>query len=169
MTVLLSLASKPIRTLAQAPAREWTTHDSISLVIVVGALITAVVILGVVLLALRARLFAKDAAAEGSGTLLEHLRGMRDRGEISREEYDAAKHKMVKRLKADAGVSKGSRADHKAPTRAKPERAPARPQSSAIVAPPGFDLTGEALPKKAPRSAESDMPPGFGDLGPSDT
>src|SRR5438045_4258179 len=80
---------------APQSAREWTTHESSSLVIVVGGLIGAVVVLGVILLAARARLLAKDAEEGTAGSLLEQLRGMRDRGEVSQAEYDAAKKKAV--------------------------------------------------------------------------
>jgi hypothetical protein len=150
---------------AQTTAREWTTHDSISLVVVVGGLIGAVVVLGVILLALRGRLLAKDAEAAGAGSLLEHLREMRDRGEISQVEYDAARKTAVRRISEESpgvapGADRGARRGAPAVDRARTKK-----PDDPLVARPGFDLTGEALPK--PDIPGSDLPPGFGDLGES--
>lgn len=116
----------------------------------IGVLILAVVVLGIVVVLLRRRLLAKDAAADHGG-LLDGLRGMRDRGEISVEEYDAARRRMVAKLSGQP-VAPGPSAPVRGRAQA-PSSSGASPGVSAVrggdarVARPGFDLTGAPLPK----------------------
>lgn len=63
----------------------------------VGVLIVAVVIAGVVLIIVRARVL-KKGGDEAQAGLLDDLREMRNRGEISPEEFDAAKASIAARL-----------------------------------------------------------------------
>jgi len=109
-----------------------------------GVMMAAVIAAGVVLLILRSRVLGKGRAASESG-LLDNLRAMRDRGEISPEEFDAAKSAMAGRI---AGAP------------AQPAPAPKKkiaPRTGDRVAPPGFDLTGRPLPRKPD---EKRPPPG---------
>jgi hypothetical protein len=100
--------------------------------LLLGGLIVTVVAMGLVVVWVRGRMLAKEGMQNQTG-LLESLRAMRDRGEISIEEYDAARLGMAAKM---AG---------------KPRPAPAtgsRPMSPGVkVARPGFDLTGAPLPQ----------------------
>lgn len=87
----------------------------------------------------RARVLGKDQP-DTQGGMLDELRAMRDRGELSPEEFDAAKHAMVSRL---TGKSPPAKPAAGAPTSKSTDR----------VAPPGFDLTGQPLPTP-PQSPE---------------
>lgn len=99
----------------------------------VGAFIVVVVIAGVALLAYRRRMLSDDHEADRARGLLDGLRLMRDRGDISQDEYDIARRTITTRL---AGRSRGE------------SMSPQRPSTSgARVAPPGVDLTGEPLPR----------------------
>jgi hypothetical protein len=91
---------------------------------------------GLVLLALRRRVLG--GAGEGlerQGRLLDELRGMRDRGEISAAEFDAAKGAMAARLTGK-----------EVPRPPMPPGA-TRAADGSLVAKPGVDLTGAPLPR----------------------
>jgi hypothetical protein len=103
-----------------------------TLLILLGGLIVAVVILGLVMIKVRGATLGKAGTAVEQEGLLAGLRRLRDRGEISPEEYDAARRSMVSRA---AGT--------------KPP-----PKPGGQVARPGFDLTGEPLPPQKPESGE---------------
>jgi hypothetical protein len=92
---------------------------------VVGVLIAAVVVLGY-----RRRLLGPHSQENHAG-LMDELREMRNRGELSEEEFAAAKRSMVARLSGNA------------PAQLKP-----RPSVGGDrIAPPGVDLTGQPLPR----------------------
>jgi len=104
--------------------------------LLLSGLIVTVVVMGLVVVFIRSRLLAKDGVQDPGG-LLEGLRALRDRGEISVEEYDAARLGMAAKL---AGKTR-------------PAPSPvAKPGPGAIpgvkVAKPGFDLTGAPLPRR---------------------
>lgn len=106
--------------------------------IMLGVLIVVVVAMGIAMLVIRRRLLEKEGAAGQEG-LMAGLREMRNRGEISPEEYDAARRTMAARA---AGV-----APAQAGVKRQPEPGAAGPGGGARVAKPGFDLTGAPLPK----------------------
>ncbi len=83
---------------------------------------------------LRKRLFADDAGGEPAG-LFADLRAMRDRGEITEEEYERTRAVVI------------ARATGKDPDEV---RAEAIRKQGGLVAKPGFDLTGRPLPGHAP-------------------
>ena len=57
-------------------------------VLTVGAMIVLVTIAGIVLYFIRGRLFARSGPRDvNPGGVLETMRAMRDRGEVSEEEY----------------------------------------------------------------------------------
>jgi predicted nucleic acid-binding Zn ribbon protein len=62
-------------------------------------LIALVIAGGVVVMLLRKRLLAKDDASADVG-LFDALKQMRDRGEMTQEEYEAARRKVVEKTKA---------------------------------------------------------------------
>jgi hypothetical protein len=105
----------------------------------IGIMIAGLAAVAVVLMMVRARLLAKDAGVAPGG-MLDGLRRMRERGEISQEEFDAAKATMVARL-----ASRGGSAGPKSIERSKPVIP--RGVSGTMVAPPGYDLAGQPLPK----------------------
>jgi hypothetical protein len=91
----------------------------------------------IALLAFRSKVLGKDGGADQAG-MLDKLRAMRDRGEMTPEEFDAAKSAMIAKL----APGRGGLAE---PVRAAPPK-----KSSAthgLVAKPGFDLTGRPLPR----------------------
>ena len=94
----------------------------------------------VVIVYLRRKLFADDESAQPTGMMSE-LRAMRDRGEISEDEYERTRAVMV--AKATGKDPETVRLD-------------AIRKSGGKVAQPGFDLTGQPLPK--PRDPSEDKP-----------
>lgn len=74
--------------------------DISSMLLWLGALIALVAVLGVAILAARRRLLAPARLSEGPASALSDLRSMRDRGEITPEEFDRARAKIVARMKA---------------------------------------------------------------------
>lgn len=103
-----------------------------------GLVIVLVVLGGIGLVVYRRRVLAQDDdARSGRGLLLDDLRTMRDRGQISPEEFETAKRSMVAHVNRTAPP---------APPSPVPS-APRRPSpSSGLQAPPGYDLTGSPLP-----------------------
>ncbi len=85
--------------MASAPRLTFRSVDTFEYLATIGAVIVLVLLAGVVIMAIRRRLLRTDQSATDAG-LFESLRAMRDRGEISREEYDRAKRSMVEKLAA---------------------------------------------------------------------
>jgi hypothetical protein len=129
-----------------SPPRQWTLQDSINLVILIALIIVGLLILGVVLITARRRLLSKDVQTVmgSAGSLLDELRRMRNRGQITAEEYDAARLAATSRVAGGKPGPPGT--ERQAPTGAKV--APRSPAAGEVVAPPGFDLTGAPLPKR---------------------
>jgi hypothetical protein len=100
------------------------------LLIWLGVLILVAAVGGALLMAYRRRIFGNESSSQTG--LLDDLRAMRDQGQITAEEYDAARKRMAARL---AGV-------------APPPSAAVPPVADPGVrsAKPGFDLTGAPLP-----------------------
>jgi hypothetical protein len=96
----------------------------------VGVFLVVVVGAGLGVLAYRKVMLSSQAAESHSG-ILESLRKMRDRGQMTQAEYDATR-------KSIAAKAAGGKA---APVVAKP------PTAGTVTARPGFDLTGAPLPK----------------------
>lgn len=113
---------------------ELAAHDLRPYLIWLGVMMAAVITAGVVLLILRASVLGRGRASSESG-LLDNLRAMRDRGEMSPEEFDAAKSAMASRL-AVGSLAQSTPAPKKK----------IAPHTGDRVAPPGFDLTGRPLP-----------------------
>jgi hypothetical protein len=96
-----------------------------------GLALIVLIAAGLVIFWLRRRVLGSDARQADAG-LFDQLRSMRDRGEMSVEEYDAAKAAMVARVSG------------------KPPAPGAKAGSSDRIAKPGFDLTGAPLPPSKP-------------------
>lgn len=121
---------------------------STDVLIWVGVLIVAVLALGVVILFVRKRVFAKEQ--HHADNWIGDLRQMHRRGELSTEEYEAARRALT---------AKFTGAPAPAPT-PRPSRTPAaRAEASELRAKPGFDLTGAPLPKPAPPASPSSPDP----------
>jgi hypothetical protein len=98
-----------------------------------GALLLAALLGGALLFYLRHRLLGPDLPDSGKG-LMEDLRAMRDRGEISEDEYEHARISMIAKATGRDAQQLRNEAIRKAGGR---------------VAEPGFDLTGRPLPGTA--------------------
>ncbi len=116
---------------------------SVDVLIWVGALIVAVLLLGIVILLLRKRLFGKDV--DEASDMLNELRRMHKSGEMSTQEYDAARKALTARFASRSTTS--TAAAESAKPRPAPSRAAPPAQPGEIRAKPGFDLTGAPLPK----------------------
>lgn len=103
-----------------------------------GVLIVVTVVGGFVALAMRRNLLGPSRAAGLESNMFKDLRDMRDRGEISPEEFERTHGVIVARL---SGKEVTPRA--------------AMPGPGEAIATPGFDLTGEALPKRTPNNEGS--------------
>lgn len=79
--------------LAQAPR----TPPS-QVFMVVGLLIGAAVVLGLVILLVRRKMLGGESASAQQSGLMDQLRRLRDSGELTPEEYDAARKSMVSRM-----------------------------------------------------------------------
>jgi len=69
----------------------------------IGVLIVVAVLGGLLVMRYRRSLFgAEESLSDGTEGLMRSLRAMRDRGEISQEEFDATKRRMVERIRKSA-------------------------------------------------------------------
>ena len=85
----------PIQTLAQpAPARGH--GDTGGVILWIGVLIAVIMVGFVALMWVRRRMFMGES--DQSGGLMDSLRKMRDTGQMSQQEYDAARKAMVARI-----------------------------------------------------------------------
>ena len=69
------------------------------LLVLCGVLIALCIAGGVVILLLRRRLFSNASDQAESASLMEQLRSMRDRGEMSPEEFEQTRQAMIRKLK----------------------------------------------------------------------
>jgi hypothetical protein len=136
-----------LATLALAPVRSGAANP-LRLVYVIGILILLVLALGLIALHLRKRLLADDAADASAGSLLEQMRGMLKRGEITQAEFDSMRRRMVERMSA---TSLSNDDASLRPPISRPR--PAAPGER--LAPPGFDLTGQPRPRPSSPPAAS--------------
>lgn len=80
-----------------AQATKSTQMDA---VVWVAALIVLAIVGGLFILWVRRRTLGDASDGGGSGSLMDDLRAMRDRGEITAEEFDATRKAMSRRLAA---------------------------------------------------------------------
>lgn len=69
---------------------------------VVGLLIGAAVVLGLVILLVRRKMLGAESSNAHQAGLMDQLRHLRDSGEITPEEFDAARKSMVARMTKDS-------------------------------------------------------------------
>jgi len=65
-----------------------------------GVLIVVAMIGGIVIVVFRRRMLSNDSGTSDA-TLMEQLRGMVERGEMTPEEFDRARRKIIERASAD--------------------------------------------------------------------
>ena len=105
--------------------------DATDIFTVVGLFIAVLVVGGAILIVWR-RSVLGDPRREPTTAMLDSLRRQLESDEISQDEYDAARRVIVGHA---AGDSPRALADRPAP-------------HDAVVAEPGFDLTGDRLPER---------------------
>lgn len=120
---------------APAPSRSM---DVGAIMVWAGVLVVVVIGGGLALFWIRRRLLASDAATGGDAVSLQTLRDMKARGELSDAEFEAAKAVVLEQL-GGVGI-RGGAGDPAAALRPKSPPADRRAR-------PGFDLTGEPLPR----------------------
>jgi hypothetical protein len=108
------------------PAAQGSARGAGEVVLWVGILIGAVLVLFLVIQFFRRRLLAPDRPEERDRALLDDLRAMRDSGQITQEEYDAARKSMVARMTARSAPERAG-VDEKATGRDRPS-APSKSQ-----------------------------------------
>lgn len=116
----------------------------------IGVLMALALLGGVIVAVLRRRILGEQ---EPPGLVLDDLRRLRDAGEITWEEFDRLKGRIVDVMRASGPVQGPER------PAAGQIRSGGGPDLNMEVleAPPGFDLTGEPLPK--PRGSEETQGP----------
>lgn len=136
---------------------------SVKVLIAVGLLIVVVLALGLIILHMRRTLLKAEGGDGGSGLLLDDLRAMKRRGEISEQEFERMKQKLAAQLSAALVKTDTGRSDKPSANRHASKSVPNPPlgnsrQGSAQSglsdgagpekrARPGYDLTGEKLPE----------------------
>jgi hypothetical protein len=88
-----------------------SSASSMSAVMWVGVLIVVAVVGGLAILYLRRRVLAEAGDADAQGGLMESLRAMRDSGEISQQEFDAARSSMLRRMKEQVAADERRKAE----------------------------------------------------------
>lgn len=120
-------------------------------------LIVAALVGGLVILAVRKKMLETPSTDIGSEGLFDALKRMRESGEITREEYDAARKRILeKAMEGTARPETRSAAQvsilevaarEEAEREARKREGSKRPAPHEdLIAPPGYDLTGEPLP-----------------------
>ena len=132
--------------------------DPTPVLIWVGVLVVAAMLGGTLVILLRKRMLDNQSARSVSGSLMEELRTMHADGRISDAEYEQTRKAMASRVshvldtKRAAGLFELPDPKRRPP---RPTPNPASPKTpdvtgpgpGAAQAPPGYDLTGEPLPK----------------------
>lgn len=132
-------ARAPVVVLAlPALAQQTPKGDPLAIVIPVAALIIVVVGTGLLIMHLRGRMLRRPTDSASTGSWLDELRAMHRRGEVSDEEFEAARASLLAKISG-------------APV----PRRPAGSDPTLRAARPGFDLTGAPLPKAARPSDDS--------------
>ena len=73
--------------------------DILPVVLWLGILIVITVVGGLIVLAIRKRILSKSSDAADEASLMDSLRAMRDRGEMTPEEFEATRRAMIERVR----------------------------------------------------------------------
>jgi len=123
-------------------AHAGTWAEAKPALVLIGVLIVCLVIVGMIWMYLRRKLMEKESGRNLSASMMERLREAHGRGEISDAEYEQTRKTLAARVSETMGA-KGTGASAQPCPRARPPT----PDPSSRQAPPGYDLTGEPLPK----------------------
>ena len=129
----------------------------------VGVLIACAMVGGMLVVVLRRKMLDRQSEADSHRSLMEHLRDAHARAEMTDAEYEQARKSIASRVSQVLDTKRaGGLFELPAPKRrpARPDSAGRSPDKSAqpsgttsrspeIRAPPGYDLTGQPLPKPA--------------------
>jgi hypothetical protein len=80
-----------------------------SILMWVAVLVAAIMVGGLGIMLLRRRVLSRDEGLAASEGLLDSLRRLRDNGEISVDEYNAARKAMASKLAGSAGLGRPGR------------------------------------------------------------
>ncbi|MFZ4723528.1 MAG: SHOCT domain-containing protein [Phycisphaerales bacterium] len=80
-----------------------------------GGLLVLAIVGGMVMLWTRRMAVGREKARPNDGFGMDGLRGMLDRGEITPEEYDRARRKLVQRVRESSPATRGDRPSGKDP------------------------------------------------------
>lgn len=111
-------------------AQQAAQKNIVQVVTLIGVLIVLVVLAGLAAILIRKRMLANDDSSGISGSIFDDLKSMRDRAQISQEEYDYLRKSIA------------AKAAGKPP----PPRPPGIAEPHELRAKPGYDLTGQPLP-----------------------
>lgn len=118
-------------------------------------LIVAAIVGGLVIMEVRKRMLAPPGNDIGSEGLFDALKRMRDTGELSQGEYDAARRRILEKAMEGKMVQGPPKTPAQVSILAAAARdEAARSKQDELLAPPGYDLTGEPLPDRR-RGGES--------------
>ena len=150
------MPNAPTLLIASAVLAQSKPYNPVPLLMWIGALILTLALLGTAIVYLRKRTLEAQNAANVSASLMEQLRDMHKRGEISDAEYEQTRRSMASRVSQmlDTKRSEGlfELPDPKRRIRPSAMRPADRidatdaPAQGTRQAPPGYDLTGEPLP-----------------------
>lgn len=128
----------------------------------VGGAIVVLMLGGVAIMLLRKKVLEKDTAGASAAGLMEQLREMHRRGEISDAEYEQTRRTMASRVSTMLDTKRSGGLFEQPEPKRRPPRPPSKgdpvapaspsPAQSELRAPPGYDLTGAPLPGSRPGS-----------------
>lgn len=101
-------------------------------VVALGVLLAFVIVAGLVVLVIRRRLLGSEGGSDDSGGVFGQLRGMRDRGEISDEEFERIRGVMIDRMRGGderPGSATGSITESSRPPSSSPPERPGETES----------------------------------------
>jgi len=133
---------------------------SLRIVYMVGAMIVLVLLLGLIVLHLRRTMLAGEKPEVAGGSVFEELRLMHRRGEITHEEFEVMRRRAAQKLGGvgpsikplSSGGGAGVEPIISANPSATPRAADKPSAERGLRAKPGFDLTGEPLPRREDRA-----------------
>lgn len=109
LPLALILAAAPAAAVLAGPTGQSGTAEGVSRILIpIGGLIVIAVIGGVGVLAVRRWMLANNSTALDHGGLLDDLKRMRDLGQLSQEEFDAARKSIAARLAGRAQPGRAS-------------------------------------------------------------
>lgn len=137
---------------AQPPVATNSSEIVVRVLVVLGILIVVLLVCGLLVRRFRRGLL-DDGGADGSPPLLlDDLRAMKRRGQISDAEYERMRMRMIERLSGRSGPPLSAFGEATAaPIKGRsPSGDVPDAKGETRRAAPGFDLTGEPLPRPAP-------------------